>query len=315
MTDVARTQRTMPFGGNPLDRASNQRGDETWLQQQRMAPTSRYLLLWKLNVLLNAEETTLAWLDGSRIPAYDRGTDASEPVPIPEPALLGLLDGVAHYAVDVSSMDDPFHELELNGLRWGEARSIATELPAAEAGILAQARSLLDWHKRHGFCAACGGTTEPGKGGSMRRCIVCNTQHFPRTDPVVIMLVHDGDRALLGRRAGRAGIFSTVAGFIEQGETIEDAVRREVEEELGVTVDDVEYISSQPWPFPSSLMIGCFAHATSTDYRVDEEEIAEARWFTREELRAAMEGQAVDFAIPGAVAIAHHLIADWCERS
>ena len=211
-------------------------------------------------------------------------------------------------------MHDPFHELELEDVRWGEARSIATELPVSEAGIVAQARSLLDWHARHGFCAACGGATEPGKGGSMRRCRACNTQHFPRTDPVVIMLVFHDDRALLGRRAGRAGIFSTVAGFIEQGETIEDAVRREVEEEVGVKVDAVEYVSSQPWPFPSSLMIGCFAHAASTDYKVDEEEIAEARWFSRDELRAGLEGQATDFGIPGAVAIAHHLIADWCER-
>jgi NAD+ diphosphatase len=305
MTDVAPSIRNMPFAANPLDRASNQRMDEAWLQQQRLAPTSRYLLLWKLNVLLTTEQTTLAWLDGSRIPAGMT----------PEPVLLGLLDGIAHYAVDVSAIDDPFHELELADVRWGEARSIATELPVPEAGIVAQARSLLDWHNRHCFCAACGGATEPGRGGSMRRCTICSTQHFPRTDPVVIMLVHDGDRALLGRRAGRAGIFSTVAGFIEQGETIEDAVRREVEEEVGVKVSEVEYIASQPWPFPSSLMIGCFARAASTDIHVDEEEIAEARWFRREELRAAIAGQAADFAIPAPVAIAHHLIAEWCERT
>jgi NAD+ diphosphatase len=232
---------------------------------------------------------------------------------MPEPVLLGIEDGIAHYALDVSAMDDPFHELELEGVRWGEARSIANELPAPEAGIVAQARALLDWHNRHGFCPACGSETVPGKGGSMRRCESCKAQHFPRTDPVVIMLVHHGDRALLGRRAGRAGIFSTVAGFIEQGETVEDAVRREVLEEIGVKVDEVTYIASQPWPFPSSLMIGCFAHTDSTEYRVDEEEIAEARWFSREELRAAMAGEATDFGIPGPVAIAYHLIAHWCE--
>jgi NAD+ diphosphatase len=221
---------------------------------------------------------------------------------------------VAYYAVDVSEMDDPFHELELENVRWGEARSIATELPFEEAGIVAQARSLLDWHNRHPYCPACGALTEPGRGGSMRKCPGCGAQHFPRTDPVVIMLVHHGDKALLGRRAGRSGIFSTVAGFIEQGETIEDAVRREVAEEVGVKVDEVTYIASQPWPFPSSLMIGCFAHTDSTDYRVDEEEIAEARWFSRDELRAGMAGEAIDFGIPGPVAIAHHLIAEWCER-
>jgi NAD+ diphosphatase len=295
----------MPFSANPLDRASNQRGSDDWLQQQRLAPTSRYLLLWKLNVLLSVDDaTSLAWLDGSRIPAGW----------MPEPVLLGVDDGIAHYAVDVSAMDDPFHELELESVRWGEARSIANELPAPEAGIVAQARALLDWHARHGFCPACGSETVPGKGGSMRRCESCKAQHFPRTDPVVIMLVHHGDRALLGRRAGRAGIFSTVAGFIEQGETIEDAVRREVLEEIGVKVDEVTYIASQPWPFPSSLMIGCFAHTDSTEYRVDEEEIAEARWFSREELRAAMAGEATDFGIPGPVAIAYHLIARWCAE-
>src|SRR5688572_14582699 len=225
MTDVAPSIRdNMPFSSNPLNRVSNERADEAWLAQQRLAPSSRYLLMWKLNVLLETEETKLAWLDGGRIPAYDRGTDASIPVPLPEPVLLGTLDGIPHYAVDVSAMDDPFHELELDDVRWGEARSIATELSIPEAGIVAQPRRLLDWHQRHGFCAACGGSTEPGKGGSMRRCVTCNTQHFPRTDPVVIMLVHYGDKALLGRRAGRAGVFSTVAGFIEQGETIEDAV-------------------------------------------------------------------------------------------
>ncbi|MGE3984451.1 MAG: NAD(+) diphosphatase [Dehalococcoidia bacterium] len=305
MTDTMPSTRPMPFSANPLDRASNQRGDDAWLQEQRMSPNSRYLLLWKLNVLLTPDETRLAWLDGSRVPATW----------MPQPVLLGVQDGIAHYAVDVSAMDDPFHELELEGVRWGEARAIATELPVPEAGIVAQARSLLDWHARHGFCPACGARTVPGKGGSMRRCDECSAQHFPRTDPVAIMLVYNGDRALLGRRAGRAGIFSTVAGFIEQGETIEDAVRREVMEEIGVTVDDVTYISSQPWPFPSSLMIGCFAHTDDTEAHVDEEEIAEARWFSRDELRAAMAGEPTDFGIPGPVAIAHHLIAKWCEQT
>ncbi len=315
MTDTMPSVRHMPFSANPLDRASNQRGDDAWLEAQRMSPSSRYLLLWKLNVLLTPDETALAWLDGSRIPQSGTSGVSHGANQTPEPVLLGVLDGVAHYAVDVSAMDDPFHELELEGVRWGEARAIATELATPEAGIVAQARSLLDWHNRHSFCAACGGRTVPGKGGSMRRCEDCNTQHFPRTDPVVIMLVHNGDRALLGRRAGRTGIFSTVAGFIEQGETIEDAVRREVMEEIGVKVDDVTYIASQPWPFPSSLMLGCFAHTDDTDARPDEEEIAEARWFSRDELRSAMAGEATDFGIPGPVAIAYHLIARWCDET
>jgi len=294
----------MPFAGNTLDRASNQRADPAWLEEQRRSPDALYLLFWKLNVLVKGEPPALDWLDASLLPAE---------LPA-EPALLGLEDGAPRYALDVSAIYDPIFEMGLQDARWGEARALATELPAADAGILAQARSLLDWHNRHGFCAVCGGVTHPEKGGTVRRCEACAAQHFPRTDPVVIMLVWNGDRALLGRRAGRAGIFSTVAGFIDQGETIEDAVRREVMEEVGVTVDNVEYIASQPWPFPSSLMIGCFARTSATDYQVDEEEIAEARWFTREELRTAMAGMASDFAIPGAVAIAYHLIAEWCRR-
>lgn len=294
----------MPFAGNPLDRASNQRGDEAWLDAQRTDPNARYLLFSKLNVLVKGEPPVLDWIEPTLLPAE-----------LPkEPVLLGLLDGKPHFAVDVSHIDDPTFELGLQDAAWGEARALAPSLSPEEGGILAQARSLLDWHNRHGFCAACGGATEVGKGGTMRRCVACSAQHFPRTDPVVIMLVWNGDKALLGRRAGRAGIFSTVAGFIDQGETIEDAVRREVMEEVGIRVDDVRYIASQPWPFPSSLMMGCFAHTDQTDYQVDEEEIAEARWFSKAELRAAMAGEASDFGIPGPVAIAYHLIAAWCAQ-
>ena len=147
----------------------------------------------------------------------------------------------------------------------------------------------------------------------MRRCPRCEAQYFPRTDPVVIMVVWQGDRCLLGRRKGRAGgMFSAFAGFIDQGETIEDAVRREVAEEAGLVVDEVAYRASQPWPFPSSLMIGCFARATSREFQVDDEEIGEARWFSREELLQALDSPSPELAVPGPVAIAHHLIRDWC---
>ena len=142
------------------------------------------------------EPPALAWLPANALPAELAA----------EPVLLGLLDGVAHYAVDLSSLQDPLFELGSEGFRFGEARALATELPHDEAGILAQARSLLDWHNRHGFCAACGARTQPRKGGTMRQCESCDAQHFPRTDPVVIMLVWHEDKALLGRRAGRAGI-------------------------------------------------------------------------------------------------------------
>jgi NAD+ diphosphatase len=298
----------MPFSGNPLDRASNQRRDEAWIQRLLEAQDSRFLPFHRLNVLTHhSEQPGLLWLDSSA----RRHVDGDGSL-----LLLGVMDGAAHFAVDFSSLPDPIVDLGLEGATFSEARGIALELPPAEAGIVAHARSLLDWHNRNGFCSACGSPTRPKRAGGMRKCEACGAEHFPRTDPVVIMVVWRGDKCLLGRRPGRpAGNFSTLAGFIEQGETIEEAVRREVFEEVGVQVDDVAYYASQPWPFPSSLMIGCFAHATSDAYAIDEEEIAEARWFTREEVQQAVAAPSPDpgLIVPNQVAIAHHLLKAWSE--
>jgi NAD+ diphosphatase len=231
--------------------------------------------------------------------------------------LLGLRVGVPHLAVDLTGLEEPLAALGIEGARFGEVRETAARLPYEETGIVAQARSLVDWHARHGYCPNCGQPTRPGEGGSMRSCGACKAQHFPRTDPVVIMAVWRDDRILLGRRRGGAGSFySTLAGFIDQGETIEDAVRREVLEESGIVVDEVRYHTSQPWPFPSSLMIGCFAHATSFESQADDVEMEDVRWFTREEARRAVEapGPELGFAIPGAIAIAHHLIKAWASE-
>jgi NAD+ diphosphatase len=184
-----------------------------------------------------------------------------------------------------------------------------------ELGILAMAKSLLDWHRRHRFCANCGAATEPAQAGFRRDCAACGTQHFPRTDPVVIMLVTDGDHCLLGRQSRfPTGMFSCLAGFLEPGETIEDAVRRETYEETGVRVGRVTYARSQPWPFPSSLMIGCIGEALSRDIVIDAEELEDARWFHRDEIRLML-----DRTHPGQllaanpIAIAHHLVLDWME--
>ena len=162
-------------------------------------------------------------------------------------------------------MAEPETSKPLGGLgRFADARGVAPQLAPGEAGILAQARSLVNWHLRHGFCAVCGARTEVADGGYVRRCPACAAEHFPRTDPVVIMLVRDGEDCLLGRQAHfPAGVYSALAGFVEPGETIEEAVRREVMEEAGIEVGEVDYHSSQPWPFPASLMIGCIAKAAS----------------------------------------------------
>jgi NAD+ diphosphatase len=181
---------------------------------------------------------------------------------------------------------------------------------------LAEAKALLLWHSRHRFCSNCGVATNVSQAGWKRECPACKVEHFPRTDPVAIMLAVDGDRCLLGR-AGRFvnNMWSCLAGFIEPGESIEDAVRRETLEEAGVVCGKVTYMASQPWPFPMSLMIGCHAQAVSTEITVDRTELEDARWFTRDEVALMFTGQhAEGITIPPPIAIAHHIIRAWVEE-
>jgi NAD+ diphosphatase len=299
----------IPFAGNPLDRAANLRRDATWLAELSAAAETRYLPFWRLNVLVEtAESAGLRWLDL----AVRERLDEENP-----PLLLGVHEGVAHFAVDLSALEDPIRELAIENAAFSDARQIATQLPPREAGIVAQARSLLEWHRTHRFCGTCGALTAVGLGGSVRTCTRCGAEHFPGPHPVVIMVVWRGDRCLLGRGRGWGqNRFSALAGFIDHGETIEEAVAREVKEEVGLTVDEVTYHSSQPWPFPMSLMIGCFAHVADEETMVDPEELDEARWFSREEiLQAYADPGSVDFGIPGRIAIAHHIIKAWSERA
>jgi len=212
-------------------------------------------------------------------------------------------------------VNDPLTTLGIEGAAaFEDLRAIAPVLPSGEDGIAAQARSLTDWHARHQFCAVCGASTVPEEGGANRRCPECAAQHFPRTDPVAIAAIVRGDRCLLGRGPGWPGnMFSALAGFVEQGETLEEAVRREVLEEAGVQVGYVRYVLSQPWPFPSSLMIGCIGEAESDEIEIDSVEIAEARWFTLDEIRAALAGKPGPLSVPPPFAVAHHLIRAWAK--
>lgn len=181
---------------------------------------------------------------------------------------------------------------------------------------MGQAKALIDWHNRHRFCAQCGMATEPADGGYRRTCPRCKAEHFPRTDPAVIMLVTAGERCLLGRnKRFTGGHYSTLAGFVEPGESIEEAVRREVYEEVRVRVGTVRYFASQPWPFPSSLMIGCIAEAETQDIEVDGTEIIAARWFDRATIRRVLDGESNDVLLPRRDAIAHHLIRSWAESA
>jgi len=295
------------FAGNPLDRGDTYRRDQAWLQAQAINSQSRFLPLWQLNVLIQAEpETQLGWVSPADIARLD--------LDVP-PVFLGLRDGVAHFAIDVSQLGDPRHEFNLEETwRFEDSRAAATALSSAETGILAQSRAQLDWHKRHQFCSVCGQRTVQSRGGHVRKCMACKAEHFPRTDPVAIMVVTDGERCLLGQSRGRlsrTGTYSALAGFMDQAESIEEAVRREVKEEAGIEVGQVRYHSSQPWPFPSSLMIGCHARALTTDIHIDNEEMTDVRWFTRADVLSALRGDHPDLHVPAPIAIAHHLIKAW----
>jgi NAD+ diphosphatase len=298
----------IPFSGNPLDRAMNQRREDAWVAEQLAASESRYLVFAELKVLAREDGgAELHWLDDSLRAHLDEGC---------VPVFLGLRDGVPHFAVDVSGMDDLLAEAKIENAVFTDSRRIATDLPEGEAGILAQARALLDWHRRHRFCGSCGAPTLASAGGSLRKCTSCGAEHYPNPHPVVIMVAWRGDRCLLGSGRTWAGTrYSALAGFMDQGETIEEAVAREVKEEVGLDVDEVVYHTSQPWPFPSNIMIGCFAHVTGEEISIDPVELSGARWFTRDEIGRALENpDSVDFGLPGRIAIAHHLIRAWVDR-
>lgn len=298
------------FAANPLDRASALRQDKAWLDLQRTHSDSRFLALWRQEILTKKQPRALAWGRGGLCASMDVGIG---------PVLLGLRDGAAHYAIDLSSLDDPLTELGLGGVaEFVDARALAMQLPSEESGIVAQARSLIEWHDTNRFCARCGAKTVSASGGGMRVCEGCKAENFPRVNPVAIMLITDGDRCLLGRQRGwPTAMFSALAGFIEPGETIEEAVRREVGEEAGIQVGAVHYESSQPWPFPSSLMIGCRGEALSDAITVDFAELDDVRWFSRDEVAAAAALDVMQppsdakLLLPPPMAIARHLVNSW----
>lgn len=287
------------FAGNPLDRVSERRADVEWLTARLTDPTARTVVLWGGQPLVEGDPLRLA-----RVPV-SAGAD-------PERLLFLGLDGSAPlWALDPGGEAPP----PLPG-RFVELRRLAPDLPTAEAGIAAVAKSLFDWHGRHRFCANCGSPTHAADAGWKRICPACQAQHFPRTDPVAIMLaLHSGplgDRCLLGRqRSWPPGRFSALAGFIEPGETIEEGCARELKEEAGLAATQVRYHSSQPWPWPSQLMIGLFAEVADDGARADQLELEEVRWFTRAEVRDILAGRLPDATAPPPLAIAHQLLKAW----
>ncbi len=303
----------IPFSGNGLDRASDRRADDAWIAAKRSDNSSLVHPLWKLQPFVIGRD------DGPMEAVFLR-PGCCEILAGPDAAcvFLGLDDGRAVFALDVSAAPDPESAGPLAGLgHFRDLRAAASLLPPKDVAILGQAKALIDWHQRHGFCPRCGAPTRLMDAGYRRLCERCGADHFPRTDPVVIMLATDGERCLVGRgRQFPHQMFSALAGFVEPGETIEEAVRRELYEEAGIRTGRVTYHATQPWPFPSSLMIGCFAEALNGDIRVDEKELAEARWLERQDARALLAGRSIDgMRIPPPIAIAHHLIKAWADTS
>ncbi|MEP9379609.1 NAD(+) diphosphatase [Aquabacter sp. CN5-332] len=284
--------------GNPLDRAAHRRGEAEALFEQRDART--YLLGGELVAARKIGE----WLEPLFEPAHARDLGAGSPL------FLGFSDGAPRFAARFDA--GRREELEAGGLFVSDLRSIATGglLPPEHLAAIACGKALNAWHGRHRFCSNCGNESNVIEGGWRRDCPSCGAQHFPRTDPVVIMLTAMGDRCLLGRQAHFApGMWSALAGFVEPGETAEDAVRREILEESGLLVGRVSYHASQPWPFPMSLMIGCLAEALTDEIVVDKSELEDARWFTREEATLMLtRTHPQGLFTPPPIAIAHHLI-------
>ncbi len=319
MTGVATASKTPPmpldaftntFSGNPLDRASYRRTDEAWIAEGLAAPRSLAVALWNGKPLVEDAKgggVQIAYLAADMARTLSGG---------PEHLLfLGLWKEDAVFAVDLEGGADPA-EGPLEGLgRFEELRAIALTLPAGDAAILATAKSVFEWRRKHRHCAACGQITEVVDGGWKRVCPACRAQHFPRTDPVVIMLAAKGEKCLLGRQAAwPEGMYSALAGFLEPGESIEEACARELFEEAAVRVTSVRYHSTQPWPWPSTLMIGLIAQIETDDAVADNVEIDEVRWFGRDEARALIRGDHPDAKAPPGLAIAHQLIKAWAEE-
>jgi NAD+ diphosphatase len=299
------------FAGNPLDRASEKRSDPDWLRARADDPRSHAIALWNGAPLVTSSDE-----DNPRL-AYLSLPLVTEMPRIDEQLLfLGLRKDTAIFAVEFDGDIDPSEGL-FRGLGWFEnLRAVAMRLPPAEAAIAATAKAVFEWQRRHKHCATCGELSHIVDGGWKRVCSACATQHFPRTDPVVIMLAVRGDTCLLGRQAAwPPGMWSALAGFMEPGESIEEACARELKEEAALDTRSVRYHSSQPWPYPSSLMIGLIAEAAAGDAVPDLTEIEAVRWFTRAEALKLLSGEMEGAFAPPGSAIAHQLIKAWAEEA
>ena len=297
------------FISHILDRAAHLRTDERKLLALEEHPDARAYVVYRDSLVVRREaagpRALLSLGEANRFGAN------------PGTVFLGLREsapvfgmGISPAAVEKLLTRDDAAVSELRGM------AMHGVVPASQLSAIAMAKSLVNWHQRHGYCANCGTRTAMKEGGWKRDCPSCKAEHFPRTDPVVIMLVTSGDKVLLGRQKHfLPGMYSCLAGFVEAAETIEDAVRREIFEESGIRCTDVNYFMTQPWPYPSSLMIGCTARALNEDIVVDRMELEDARWFDRTEATLMIRRQHPEgLAGPHPFAIAHHLLGRWVQN-
>jgi NAD+ diphosphatase len=310
-----------------FERAGLRRRDLDWIREQVLHRASRFIPVWRTqNLVIEIEgaEPRAAVLAAEAVGSVLGGlADLEERLAHGQIVFLGVHDEQAHFALDVSAIEAPLDAVRSPalaaagiaeaGVRFADLRQLGARLDRREGALLALARAMLFWHSRHRFCGLCGSPTRSEEAGHMRRCTdpACKAIHFPRTDPAVIMLVIDGDRVLLGRNKNFPvpGMYSTLAGFVEPGESLEDAVAREVREETGIEVGAVHYHSSQPWPFPANIMLGFYAEAASTAISLDDGELEDARWFERGWIEVHEDDES--FRLPRLDSIARRLIEDW----
>ncbi|WP_436398214.1 NAD(+) diphosphatase [Roseobacter sp. S98] len=315
-----RIAETVTFGGSGLDRAGEIRDDPEALHAVALDAAARAVVFWRGKPLLNMENPASL----ARLPMDHDVLELAADAPV----FLGREDGAGRFAFDISAWEpDGLEPDQLGGfldpteqrhpdlpadMAFAELRRVMTWLTPRDAELAATGKAILGWHETHRFCAKCGDRSDVAQGGWQRRCTGCRAAHFPRTDPVVIMLITRGNSVLMGRSPGWPdGMYSLLAGFVEPGETLEAAVRREVFEETGVYVGPVSYLASQPWPFPASLMFGCAGEAVSEEITVDPLEIEDAMWVSREEMTQAFAGEH-PFMLPARKgAIAHFLLENW----
>ncbi|GAB3529782.1 NAD(+) diphosphatase [Pontibacter brevis] len=294
------------FSHNPLNRFSEMRPDEAHMQQLWQQQEVRVLVVHDTLSLIKETET-------GKEAAILQQQEAEELAKLAQVQVyLGSEDEVPYFALGFEGQQEQLMEVLGENYLLAELRATAHELPHPDGALLAYARGMVHWNLRHRFCPNCGSVTYSAQAGHVRQCAneSCNRHHFPRTDTAIIVVISEGDACLLGRQAAwPQGMFATIAGFLEPGETLEQAVAREAQEETGVELENIAYHSSQPWPFPSSIMVGFSATARNRNLNLDNDELEDARWFTRSEIAEGLQDGSL--RLPPPISIAYRLIRDW----